>query len=157
MIGYVNYYYKDGNPPSHTKPAFADHKILTIHGIIVKNALLFMHKVRYLPLTLPQSVRDTISVDSPREGSDHVTCNNWLEKYSNCYYNRSLFFKGPLLAVTPAVGGLVTTTSLFSIIPFKNNVCRMLLNVQAQGDSNEWQPENFILQNIHGLRRSTRQ
>ena len=33
--GYINYKYKDGKLPGHTKPKFYEYKILNIHGIIV--------------------------------------------------------------------------------------------------------------------------
>ena len=44
MPGYVNYFYKEGKIPTHTKESFYKYNILTIHGIIIKNALIFMHK-----------------------------------------------------------------------------------------------------------------
>ena len=36
MPGYVNYYYKDGICPSHTKSSFNDLGILTVHNVILK-------------------------------------------------------------------------------------------------------------------------
>ena len=39
MPGYVNYYYKDGKLPDHTKATFKEYEILTVHGVIIKNAL----------------------------------------------------------------------------------------------------------------------
>ena len=39
MPGYVNYFYKEGEPPAHTKSSFNSMKIHTIHSIITKNAL----------------------------------------------------------------------------------------------------------------------
>ena len=46
-------------------------KVLTIHSIIVKNSLL-MHKIKFFSDTLPVSIVDTISNDSPvnNEGCD---------------------------------------------------------------------------------------
>ena len=37
LLGFVNYWYKDGTPPAST--GFYVHKILTVHSIIVKNEL----------------------------------------------------------------------------------------------------------------------
>ena len=157
MQGFVNYFYKDGNPPTHTKTAFAKHKLLTVHSIIVKNALIFMHKIHHMPLSLPQSVRDTIPADAPTLGSDHVSCENWLKKFGDCYHNKSVFYKGPLLAATPSIAALATSDTLFfNIKPYKTNTTRMLLEMQALGDQYEWEAGNFLLHNISGLRRSTR-
>ena len=36
MPGYVDYFYRNGNLPAHTQASFREHKILTVHGIIVK-------------------------------------------------------------------------------------------------------------------------
>ena len=49
MAGYVNYRYKDGKIPDHTKPAFKEHGVLTVQGVIVKNALILMHKINNMP------------------------------------------------------------------------------------------------------------
>ena len=38
MPGYVNYFYKGGQLPAHTRDSLKDYEILTIHDIIVKNA-----------------------------------------------------------------------------------------------------------------------
>ena len=156
MPGHVTSFYKDGTLPSHTKPAFSNYNILTVHGIIIKNALMFMHKVKNLPTTLPLAVRATIAADAPTIGSDHVTCKEWLDNYGDSYHNKSLFFKGPLLTLDATIVALATPPTLFSILPYKSNVTRMLLDVQARGDSNEWEAGNFLLYNISGLRRSSR-
>ena len=44
MPGYVNYFYKKGKIPDHTKPAFSVYGILAIQNIIALNALLFVYK-----------------------------------------------------------------------------------------------------------------
>jgi exonuclease III len=56
--GYVNYYYnkKTDEPPKHTKQAFTDHKILTVHSLILKNVILFMCKSQYYAHLLPISI-----------------------------------------------------------------------------------------------------
>ena len=81
MPGYVNYFYKDGNLPTHTKSGFRQHGVLTVHGIITKNVLIFMHKLNNFPNVLPPSVRETIGANAPIRGacSDHETCKDWLE------------------------------------------------------------------------------
>ena len=100
MPGYVNYFYKDGELPATTKPSFDKHKILTVHGIIVKNAMNFMHRINHFPHSYPPSIVQTIPADAPTVESDHVTAAAWLSKYNSRVYNRSIFCKGPLLAVT---------------------------------------------------------
>ena len=42
--GFINYKYRDGELPGHTKPYFNEYKILGVHGVIVINALLFILK-----------------------------------------------------------------------------------------------------------------
>ena len=45
--GYINYRYKDGVIPGHTKVSFKEYGILTIHSIIAKNSLILMHKIKH--------------------------------------------------------------------------------------------------------------
>ena len=59
MLGYVNYWYKDGNLSAHTKKNFQEYNILTMQGIIVMNALMFIHKVRHFPNSSPPSHSST--------------------------------------------------------------------------------------------------
>ena len=44
--GFINYKYRDGELPGHTEPYFNEYTILDVHGVIVTNALLFIHKIR---------------------------------------------------------------------------------------------------------------
>ena len=159
MPGYVNYYFKDGTAPAHTKAGFTKLNVLSVHGVIVKNALIFMHKIKYFPNMLPISVRDTIASNSPtaESNSTHETCEAWLENFGNSYHRKSIFFKGPLLSIDSNISNLVTPTTQFSINAYKSNVKRFLLKQQSGGDVDEWQAENFILYNISGLRKSARQ
>ena len=62
MPGYVNYFYKDGQLPAHTRDSFKEYGILTIHGIIVKYALVLMHRVKYFPETVPKSIKGLFQV-----------------------------------------------------------------------------------------------
>ena len=92
MRGHVNYYYKDGIPPTHTKPAFQQYKVLTVQGIIAKNALIFMHKVNQLPRELPKSIRETIPQNAPCANPDYVNCQEWLAEYGTTIHNKSIFY-----------------------------------------------------------------
>ena len=103
MPGYVNYKYKNGILPGHTKLAFSDYKILIIHNIIAFNTLLFSHKAKNFPSLIPSSVKSTISEDSPEPGSTYETCENWLKTYGNHVYAKSVFFKGPLILANSVI------------------------------------------------------
>ena len=61
--GFANYWYKNGTPPAHTKSHFKEHNILTVHGIIVKNTLINMQKLRDMPQLLPYSTKNLIPSD----------------------------------------------------------------------------------------------
>ena len=152
--GFVNYYYKDGNLPAHTKEYFAKYEILTVHGIILKNALLLMHRIKHFPRMLPASIVALMPNNIPTAESDHVTSADWLESYNNVSFRPSVFYKGPLLAISSHNMEISTLPTLFSVKIYKSSVKRMLLNLQSQGNSDEW--PNFLLHNIAGLRRSTR-
>ena len=74
MPGYVKYFFKDGSPPAHTKPAFTNFNILTVQSVVAKNAMIFMHKVKKFTCSIPSSVSETIASDAPAIDSDHETC-----------------------------------------------------------------------------------
>ena len=156
MPGFVQSYYKDGILPAHTKVSFNKYKILTVHNVIAKNTMVFMHKINYFPDMLPNSIKETIAPDAPVRGSNHETCQDWLSIFGTCVYNKSIFFKGPLLYVDPLTEQFFTPSALLSINHFKSGTKRMLLNTQATGNTEEWQSGNFLLLNINGLRRSSR-
>ena len=63
--GFINYKFKDGKIPGHTKSKFSEYKILTIHNIIALNALILLHKIQNYPSLLPISIRKTIPANSP--------------------------------------------------------------------------------------------
>jgi hypothetical protein len=129
---------------------------LTIHNVIVKNALLFMYKCHrqrgqvchYLPPSMVATIRD----DAPSFDSTHETCNDWLVTYSTKSFCKSLFYKGPLLFNDIMQ---IETLSL-SLISAKNAIKKQLLIIQSSGESEEWLNQNFKLYNIRGLRKSTR-
>ena len=157
MPGYVNSYYKDGVIPSNTKPGFRRFNILTAQGVIAKNALTFMHKIINFPQLMPKSIRETIPSDAPLHGSDHISCQNWLDKFDTICYHNSIFYKGPLIYIDPVCTQLTkTTNSVIYMNAFKNNVKRMLLDIQNKGESDQWQANNFLLFTIAGLRKSER-
>ena len=154
--GFINYKYKNGVLPGHTKLFFKEYNILTVQGVIALNALLFIHKVRHFPLSLPKSLQDTIPANAPTPSSTHETCESWLITYNNVYFRSSLFYKGVTLSIIPDIAQLTTPGSLLKIKIYKNNVKSFLLKLQSEGEESEWQPSNHILRNIPGLRKSNR-
>ena len=157
MPGYVNYKYKDGILPGHTKSAFSEYKILSIQNVIVLNAFLLIHKIKNFPSLLPTSVSSTISEDSPVPGSTHETCENWLKVYNNHIYNKSVFFKGPLIIANSMMNENLSPASFISLKAYRKNVKQALLIKQSSGDADEWRTDNFVLYNTTGLRKSKSQ
>ena len=154
--GHINYMYRDGALPTHTKSFFDKFNILTVHGIVAINTLTFIHKVQNLPQTLPMSVRDTIPSDAPTHGSDHEMCGEWLKTYGSNSFSKSVFFKGPLLSMDQKFVELITPATKQSYKLYRNNAKKLLLKLQNQGDTDEWQADNFVLYNVAGLRKSNR-
>ena len=154
MPGFVNYFYKDGVLPNQTKSAFVEFNILTVHNIIVKNAIILMHKIHHFPNNIPISVSEIISHDAPIPGSTHESCSNWLSKYSTNVYAKSVVYKGPLL-YTDILNELETKGLYSNIISCKHAIKKYLFEQQGSGDG-EWQAGNFKLFNISGLRKSNR-
>ena len=153
--GFINYKYrKDGTLPGHTKEYFVKYDILTVHSIIVLNTLLFIHKVRHFPSTLPRSIRLTVAENAPHPGATHDTCIDWLQTYNNHLHIRSVFYKGPLIAMIPELANLTTPPTLINLKLYKSETRKVLMNRQSSGTSQEWQPSNFFIYNIPGLRKS---
>ena len=98
--GYVNYFNKDVVLPAHTKGSFNEYKILTIHGIKVKSALIFLHKIKYFPESLPLSIRETLPDNAPSQNSTHENGITWLNKYGQSHFNLSIFLRLLCLQVT---------------------------------------------------------
>ena len=109
MPGYVNYYFKDGNLPTGTKTSFKEHNILTVHGIIAKTAIMFMHKYVCRPNVLPASVRDTIDKDAPKYELDesNEAIKDWYKNHNTPVFRNSLFFVGPMLFSDPKLSEVV--------------------------------------------------
>ena len=165
MPGYVNYNYKDGKIPDHTKSAFSKFGILTVLKLITFNEFLFIYiyiyiyiyKIRNCPSLIPPSVRLTISEDCPTSDSTHESCEAWLNNYNNHIYNKSVFFKGPLMFVTTMINENLSAESFVSLKIYKKNIKETLLVEQKSGITDKWQNENFVLYNINGLRKSCSQ
>ena len=155
MPGYVSYYYKDGKLPAHTKTSFAEYEIVTVHGIITSNALLFMHKVRNFPQLLPLSIRKTIPENAPTFNSDDDSNIDWFNKYGFNKYKSTIFCKGPLLAISQFNNEVTSPSSLLSINIYKKNLKYMLLREQSKGEPDSW--PNFIIHNTPGLRAGCRE
>ena len=151
--GFINYNFRDGLLPGHTKPAFNEYKILTVHNIITLNAVLLVEKIRSFPSLLPPSIVSTIPTSSPIPGSTYADCENWLRIYNTSVYRNSLFFKGPLLYSTAGIID-ASDTAKFSIKLVRTKVRNKIIACQGEGDSTEWQQDNFVLTKIIGLRSS---
>ena len=156
MPGYVNLFYNNGVMPTHTKPAFSQYGVLTVQGVIAKNASIFMYKLNKFPNSLPVSVIDTVRLVEPLHDTNYESCQEWLDVYGTHTYRKSIFFKGPLMSIGHECMQLITPTNKLSIKAYKNEVKRMLLDIQTRGNVDEWQMDNFLLYNIAGLRKSAR-
>ena len=154
MPGWVNYFYKNGLCPSHTKSSFMDFGILTVQNIVLRNILIFINKVHNFPNQLPDSVRQTIPSHALSVNANNDYCSEWYTTYNSIPFNKTTFFKGPLL-----YNNIMTDNPQLHYISrdnFKKQSKIYLIKVQSSGDILEWQTDNFKLTNITGLRRSAR-
>ena len=90
----------------------------------------------------------------PTKGATHESSELWYNIYRESKYKDTIFYKGPLLFVSPINSEITTLTSLLSVNIYKNSAKNELLKQQSEGDHEEW--PTFILHNIPGLRQSTR-
>ena len=92
----------------------------------------------------------------PTYESNHESSAGWLEIYGSPAFRSSVFFKGPLLAITDINVNLITSPpSLFSLNIYKTNAKRVLLDQQSiTGEDQAW--PTFLLQSTQGLRSSNR-
>ena len=153
--GYVNYHYKDGKPPVHTKFAFKEYEILTVHGIIIKNALTLLHKINNMTSLLPKSIVELFPSNLPKNGTSYEDNIDWLTIYSQAGLRASVFYKGPILSITEHNRNITSLASLFSLNIYKKSATRVLLDLQSAGNGEEWPP--FLLHSLPGLRRSSRE
>ncbi len=155
MPGNINYYYKDGINPTHTKAFCNEHNILTAQNIIVKNILVFLNKVHNFAHLLPRSVLNTIADESPSPLNIVNHSSRWYQKYNTTVYRMSVFFKGPILYAHICKSNAVIDCN--NKYKYKTNVkFHLLKDIQCLGTLNEWTPTNFPLYNIMGLRSSDR-
>ena len=159
MSGHVIYKYdkEDGSLPTHTKRSFNENRILTIQNLITKNALLFIHQVKYFRSRLPPSICELIPEDAPcfSETPDLDSHLEWDKTYNSVPFRNSIFFKGPLLAITRENNSILNDMgSVQSLYSYKTSVKSFLLQYQSIGDSDQW--PTFLINNIRGLRSSQR-
>ena len=155
MPGYVNYYYKDGKLPTHTKNAFTSYNILTVHNVILKNMLIFINRILNFSTTLPYFIKQTISPNLPIPGTQSQNYSDWYTTYNSIPYKMTVFFKAPLLYYHI----MSDNTELYSPSlqsTYKRNIKSYLLKVQKLGHEDEWQGINFMLTSVRGLRQSDR-
>ena len=157
MPGFVNYFYKDGAHPSHTKTFFKSSNILTVHNIVLKNIIIFINNIHQFPDTLPLSITNLIPHDAPSPTSVTDYCSDWYTRYNSLPFNKSVFFKGPIL-YTDFIYTLLNSeySPYTSKASFKKLIKKQLLDLQGAGDEQEWEGNNFKLTAIAGLRRSER-
>ena len=156
MPGFVQYFYKDGITPAHTKPAFKEYNILTVQSLIAKNALLLMTKIIKFQSTLPKSICDIFKEFSIELEQISDIPNTWLDKYNTNNYRNSIFFKAPMLYLDYRSLNVDEIPQCETINPHKRFVKKVLLEYQSSGDTNEWESSNNILINISGPRSSKR-
>ena len=142
----------DGIIPGHTKKYFNEYNILTIHNISALNALVMLNKIRSFPSLLPNSIVATIPTYRPghdSHGSTHDDCEKWLKTYNTPTYRNSLFFKGPLLYSTT---NFVENSDIKRTTIFKNKVKKVIFDCQGEGETIEWEVDNFALYKFKRLR-----
>ena len=154
MPGFANSYYKDGKLPTRTKQFFSNHDLLTVHNIILKNILIFFHNLHYSPETLPQSIINLIPANAPTNILDHSS--NWYITYNSHPYNKTVFFKGPMLYTDITCTNQEIYLPAITKVTFKKRIKNYLLTIQKTGDREEWESTNFKLNCMTGLRRSKR-
>ena len=142
---YNNYFYnKDtGCTPCHTKNIFNGHGILTIHNLIVKNCVIFMHKV-YMRVT-PPAISDLFTIINTNKPRRDPMC-------FDIPYNRlkssdkSIRYQGPKL-YNHIVNIVNRDLSLLLQNKFMNQykaaITRYLIKIQKLGDET-WTTGNFI-------------
>ena len=159
MPGPTNYYYRDGNLPTGTKMFFNEHSILTVHGIIASNAMIFMNKFFHFPSLLPIYVKNTISINVPtRNDGANIPDEafEWFNYHNTAQFRQSLFLKGPLLFIDTSISEAFNPISCQSVNAFKSQCKRTILKLQGQGEAHDWSSSKFPIFLITGLRKSKR-
>ena len=98
------------------------------------------------------------------KGAPHLsvsTCEDthyWTEKYHQSSFQKSVFYKGPLLRNDPRIITLIfdKTSEIRTIRSHSKATKRALLILQAAGSELEWETLNFPIHAIKGIRSSNR-
>ena len=90
---HVSYCYENGDLPAHTKSAFKEYDILTVHGSITKNAFSMMHKLRNMPSTVPESITKLFPENMLTYLSNYEEYASWLSTYNKPHFRSSVFCK----------------------------------------------------------------
>ena len=152
--GYVNYYYNKTTkePPNHTKQAFNENKILVVHSLILKNLMLFMHKLNYHAHLVPDGIK-AIFPSSTTESENIEVLSERLVSEVNSMFVKGLRLYSEVMSEATETDALLHTHSLGS---FKNRLKVHLLSIQSKGSGTEWDPENFRLCIQKAKRKSPR-
>ena len=59
-----------------------------------------MHKLKSMPHLLPRSIKELFPDNIPKFGSSYEENAEWLSIYSGLNLRPSIFYKGPILAIT---------------------------------------------------------
>ena len=101
------------------------------------------------------TINETINKFSPAPGDDPEDYLEWSQKFNNHIFNPSVFFKGPLLTIIPQISEQITPPCLLNCKIYKSNIRRKLLEIQSNGNEDDWLAENFLLYNITGFRKTS--
>ena len=99
--------------------------------------------------------RSTIDKHSPISGVDTESNFEWLQNFNTHIFRPSVFFKGPLLSILPQIMEQLTAPCFLNYQIYKTNIKRKLLEIQSNGNEEDWLAENFILYNIPGLSKTS--
>ena len=115
-----------------------------------------MHRIFWLPSTLPPSIHNLISPQAPIvDDTMNDDISQWQKIYSGVVYQKSLSYKGPLLYLHKNQPK-IDQKRFNNIKILRKAIKRSVIESQSSGDTHEWIPENNLLHNIKGLRSSRR-
>ena len=103
---------------------------------------------------LPELIIQLFPDNMPTYLSNYEENASWLSTYNKPHFRSSVFYKGPILAITDQNMQITCPTSIFSINIYKKAAKRVLLEIQSSGSEDNW--PNFLLYSLPGLRTSTR-
>ena len=155
---FTNYFYNPdtGEFPTHTKPIFTKHKLLTVHNIVLQHVLTLMYKI-YNNLA-PNEIQSYFIKNSP----DKVEQVRKTRKITNFFstpktrlklQDKSILIQGPRLfniICTEYNKKILECTKEIHLQkkftrPFRNCCKGHILDLQSAGNSTEWSMENFPL------------